>query len=120
MRKFPKTDKVSDLLKHAISNSFLFELEIEKLRWITITGVSVNKDLKIANVFYTALETAISKEEAQKLLDENVPKIKKYLSKNLRLKKIPDLIFKFDDVEEKAARIEEILSTIPKEKFNGE
>lgn len=119
MRKFPKTEKVSDLLKHAISNSFLFELEIEKLRWITITAVNVNKDLKMADVYYTVVESAIGREEAQKLLDENVPRIKKYLSQNLRLRKIPDITFKFDDVEEKAQRIEKILSEIPKEKKDG-
>lgn len=119
MRKFPKTDKVSDLLKHAISNAFLFELEIEKLKWITITGVTVNKDLKMAVVYYTALEPAIGKEEAQTLLDENVPRIKKYLSKNLRLRKIPDLEFKFDDVEEKAARIENLLSEISRDRGDG-
>jgi ribosome-binding factor A len=119
MRKFPKTEKVSDLLRHAISNSFLFELEIEKLRWITITAVNVNKDLKMAVVYYTVVESAIGREEAQKLLDENVPRIKKYLSSNLRLRRIPDLSFKFDDVEEKAQRIEKILNEIPKERKDG-
>lgn len=119
MRKFPKTEKVSDLLRHAISNSFLFELEIEKLRWITVTAVNVNRDLKTADVFYTVVESVIGREEAQKLLDENVSKIKKYLSKNLRLRKIPELSFKFDDVEEKAQRIEKILNEIPKERKDG-
>ncbi|MCX7831245.1 MAG: ribosome-binding factor A [Acidobacteria bacterium] len=77
MRKFSKTEKVSDLLKHAISNALLFELEVEKLRWVTITCVNVNKDLQIADVFFTVVESAISRDEAQKILDENVPKIKK-------------------------------------------
>lgn len=116
MRKFAKTDKVSDLLKHAISNAFIFELEIEKLRWVVITGVNVVKDLKNAEVFFTVVEPEITKDEAQKLLDENAPRIKKYLAENLRLRKIPELFFKFDDVEEKAQRIEKILSEFSKVK----
>lgn len=118
MKRYEKSEKISDLLKHAISNALLFELEVEELKWITITSVKMNKDNTIAEVFYLTVEPNIKREEAENLLKENLFRLKKYLSSKLRLKKFPELIFKYDEVEEKARRIEEIIEKIPK-KENG-
>ena len=120
MRRFAKTDKVADLLQHAISNAILFELEEEKLRWVAITLVRVNKDIKIAEVFYSVIEQKTNREEIEELLEKNLYKIKKYLSSNLRLRQIPELKFIYDDTEEKASKIEKILDEIKKGSSDGE
>ena len=120
MRKFSKSDKVSDLLRHAVSNALLFELNIEKLKWVTVTEVRVNKDMKVAEIFYTVLESQVTKDEALELIEKNAYLVKRYISQNLRLRHTPDLRFKYDDVEEKASHIEEILSKLPKRKEDGQ
>jgi ribosome-binding factor A len=120
MRRFPKTDKVSDLLRHAISNALIFEVQEEKLRWISITDVRVSRDIKIADVFYTVIETQVSKDDAAKLIEKNLAGLKRYLAHNLRLRQLPSLRFKFDDVEEKAQEIEALLAQISKGKKDGE
>lgn len=120
MRRFSKTDKISDLLRHAISNALLFELHVEKLKWISVTEVRVNRDAKIADVFYTVIESQVGKEEAADLLAEHLNELKKYLAGNLRLRQLPVLRFKPDDVEEKAQEIEKLLLQISKGKTDGE
>ena len=70
MRRFSKTDKISDLLRHAVSNALLFELQVEKLKWISITDVKVNRDVKIADIYYTVIESQVSREEAAALISK--------------------------------------------------
>jgi len=120
MRRFSKTDKISDLLRHAISNALLFEVQEEKLKWISVTEVKVNRDVKIADVYYTVIESQVTKEEAAKLLEKNLHGLKRYLAHNLRLRQLPVLRFKIDDVEEKAREIENLLQQIAKGKKNDE
>ena len=114
MRRFSKTDKVSDLLRHAIANALLFELQVEKLKWISITDVRVNRDVKIADVYYTAIESQVTKEEAAALISRHLPELKRFLARNLRLRQLPELRFKIDDVEEKAQEIDKLLLEISK------
>ncbi len=64
MRRFAKSDKVADLLRHAISNALLTELGDERLRWVTLTEVALNRDLSLAKVYYTVLEPALGRESA--------------------------------------------------------
>ena len=52
MRRFAKTDKVGDLVRHAISNALMREMEEPRLRWITVTEVKMSRDLAVARVFY--------------------------------------------------------------------
>lgn len=120
MRRFAKSDKIADLLRHAISNAFLFELQEEKLKWISITEVKVSRDAKTAEVFYTVLEAKVSKEEATSLIQSHMGGLKRYVAGNLRLRQMPDLRFKYDDVEEKARKIETILMEIAKGKKDGQ
>jgi len=120
MRRFSKNDKVSDLLRHAISNAMLFEMQEEKLKWVSITDVKLNRDAKIADVFYTVIESQVTKEEAAELISRHMPGLKKYLAHNLRLRQLPLLRFKIDDVEEKAREIDNLLQEISKGKKDGE
>lgn len=120
MRRFQKSEKIADLLKHSISNALLFEVEEEKLRWVSITAVKVNKDAKIAETYYAVVKGKISVEEASELISKNLYKIRRYISENLRLKQLPEIKFIYDDTEEKAERIEKILEDIRRGKKDDE
>ncbi len=115
MRRFAKTDKVADLIRHAISNAFLQELEDEALRWVTITEVQVSRDLSVAKVFYSVLEPRLSREDAVKALQANMRPLRAYLGRNLRLKQTPDLRFVFDETLERARHIEDLIESLHRE-----
>jgi len=115
MRRFAKTDKVADLLRHAISNAFLQELEDPSLRWITITEVVLSRDLSVAKIFYSVVEPNLTKEKARKALDENLRPLRSYLGRNLRLKQTPELRFQFDETQENAQHIEDLIRSLHKD-----
>jgi len=109
MRRFAKTDKVADLLHHAISNAFLQELEDPALRWITITEVVLSKDLSVAKVFYSVVEPNLTKEKAKRALEDSLKPLRAYLGRNLHLRQTPELRFQFDETQESAQHIEDLL-----------
>ena len=115
MRRFAKKDKVSDLLRHAISNAFLLELQDPDLRWITLTEVQLNRDLSVAKVYYTVLEQNLSREGAAKAITANMRDLRGYLAGKLRLKQLPELRFAYDDTYENARHIEELIESIHKD-----
>lgn len=115
MRRFAKSDKVADLLKHAISNTLLTRLGDERLRWIAVVEVRLTADLRHARVFYSVLDPPLSKEDAETALAENLKELRRYVAEHLRLRSAPELRFEFDESGERARRIEGILDDIRKE-----
>ncbi|MEJ2367782.1 MAG: 30S ribosome-binding factor RbfA [Acidobacteriota bacterium] len=112
MRKFAKSDKVADLLHHGVSNAFLTQVEDDRLKWVTVTEVSVTRDLSHAKIYYTVLEQNLSREDAREAIEENAGRVRRYLSRNLRLRQLPQMRFIFDDTADKAKRIEDILNSL--------
>jgi ribosome-binding factor A len=112
MRKFAKSDKVADLLRHAVSNAFLGELEDPRLRWIIITEVQLSRDFSVAKLYYTVVAPNLGLQEAEAALHENLRRLRSYLGRNLRLKQTPELRFIFDETQEKAERIEALLRSL--------
>ena len=107
--------KVNNLLKEEISK--LLQKEIQNGTFLTVTDVDTSPDLKRAEVWVSVYNR--EEEEAQKLLEEIAPSIQKALNKSLSLKYVPRIKFRIDKSPAHAARIEELLSQIKKEKESG-
>ena len=119
MRRFAKSDKVADLLKHAISNALLTGLGDERLKWVTVTEVSINNDLSLAKVYYTVLEPALTPESAEAAIADNMRELRRFLASRLRLKQLPVLAFNYDQAQESARRIDSLLASLNKETPSG-
>ena len=115
MRKFAKSDKVADLLRHAISNALLTQVEDERLRWIGVVEVRISPDFSHAKVFYSVMEPNLTREAAAEALKESSRAVRKYIAGNLRLRQVPELRFLYDDTQDRARRIEDILDQIARE-----
>lgn len=120
MRRFAKSDKVADLLHHAISNAFLQELEDPDLRWVTVTEVQLSRDLSVAKVFYTVTEPNLTREKARRAIDANLRRLRAYLGRNLHLRQTPELRFQFDETLESAQHIEDLLRSLHGESHGGD
>ena len=112
MRRFAKSDKVADLLRHGISNALLTALGDERLKWITVNTVDLTRDLSLAKVYYTVLEPALGREQAAQALEENLPALRRHLAAGLRLRQLPEIQMLFDETAERARRIEDLLQQV--------
>jgi ribosome-binding factor A len=107
---YKRADRVSDLLKKEISQLLLREVKDPHIGFITITDVEVSKDLQIAKVYYTILGDEKQLRESAQALKRVSRFIKRQLGKRLRMRYIPDIIFKYDHSLEYGNRINYILS----------
>ena len=106
---YRRADRVSDLLKEEISQMLLKEVKDPHIGFITITDVEVSKDLQVAKVFYTILGSEKQVSESAQALQRVSRFIKKQLGKRLRMRYIPDIIFRYDHSLEYGAKIDHIL-----------
>jgi ribosome-binding factor A len=82
---------------------------------LTLTGSELTRDSKVLYVFYSVLGTADDRRRKALILAANAREIRSLLFKRLRLKNVPELVFKFDDTPEKAAHIEELFNQLSSE-----
>lgn len=106
---YKRADRVSDLIKKEISQMLLKEVKDPHIGFMTITGVDVSNDLHLAKVFYTILGDQKQVRKSAQALNRVSPFIKRQLGKRLRLRYIPDIIFRYDYSLEYGSRIDNIL-----------
>lgn len=86
----------------------------DQIDYINITNVELSNDLSFSTVYYTILndEPEILS-LLEKLLEKNKSEIRKKLAEQIRnMKKIPMLIFKYDNSVTYGKKIEQLLNQI--------
>ena len=77
--------------------------------FITLTRVQVSPDLQQARVFYTSMGDAKARTETAKALHRATPFLRRQIGGALRLRRVPELDFRFDESIGHQDRIEQIL-----------
>jgi ribosome-binding factor A len=77
--------------------------------FITLTRVTVSPDLQIARVFYTTLGDPKARKDTAKALQRATPFLRRHIGGAIRLRRVPELEFRFDESIENQDRIEQIL-----------
>ena len=110
-----RSDKVSDLLKKEISTIITNNVKDPRLQNINITAVKVSDDIGIATVFYTVIGKSINKSKSnidRKVLDKLSGMIRSTLAKNIKIRRIPKINFRFDESIEYSENIERLLRNL--------
>lgn len=107
-------------MQKEISALLLKGLKDPRVGFVTITGVSVTPDMHLARVHYTVYGDETQRAETQKGLKSAVPFIRRELSRRLRLRYVPELIFEFDKALEYGNRIDSLLRQLNEEKTRSE
>jgi ribosome-binding factor A len=74
--------------------------------------VEVSKDLHLAKVFYTILGDERHLSESSDALQRVSPFIKRQLGKRLRMRYIPDILFRYDHSLDYGSKIDTILDQL--------
>ncbi|MDI6890744.1 MAG: 30S ribosome-binding factor RbfA [Thermodesulfovibrionales bacterium] len=116
MLPYKRSQRVRDLLREEIADIVIHRLKDPRIGFITVTGVDVTDDIKIARVYVSIL-----KDEERKTTLEILNSAKSFmrseLSKRLRMKFIPSIEFRLDTSIEYGNRIDKLLREI-EEKAN--
>jgi ribosome-binding factor A len=88
----------------------------EAIGFVTLTRVKVSPDLQLARVYYTSLGDERARVETRRALERATPFLRRHLGARLRLRRVPDLTFQFDQSVEQQDRIEQILLDLADER----
>lgn len=107
-RDFKRTDRVGAELRREIGLLVHAAVRDHGLPSVSVSDVEVTRDLDWATVWVTALQPERSA-EAVKALKELSVEFRRELSRSMRLRRVPELRFKYDDSVDKGERIETLL-----------
>jgi len=114
MLPYKRSQRVSDLIREEIADIIMNKIKDPRLGFITVTGVKITEDLKIATIYISILKEE-EKETAMEILNSAKGFIRTELSRRVRMKFIPALTFRIDESLEYGTRIEKLLKEIKKE-----
>ncbi|HET6420348.1 MAG TPA: ribosome-binding factor A [Geobacteraceae bacterium] len=109
---YKRSDKVAEAVHEFISGLLIKGLKDPRIGFVTITGVKVTDDLHLATVYYSVIGADDEKKSSEKALNSAKGFIRKEMGRSLRLRYVPDIIFRYDDSMDYAQRIESIIHEI--------
>jgi ribosome-binding factor A len=109
-----KQERLEKIIEREIGNILITSTKDDRLKFVTVTKVSLTGDLSIATVYYSIIGNEEQKANTSKNLLEAKGFIRSSLSKVLDIRKVPDLKFKYDESLEIGEKIEKILKDINK------
>ena len=104
--------RVNELLQRELSTLIQFKTRDPRLSMVTVTGVEVTADLKLAKVFVAAYGSDVEIKEILQGLARAKNYLRRELAQVVQLRHIPDLMFKYDTSIENAFRINSLLDQI--------
>lgn len=94
MTTFKRADRVADLIQCEISDILLKHVRDPRIGAVTITGVKVTDDLRLAKIYFVELAQDTIHAETLAGLEKATGFLKRELGKRLQLRCVPDLIFR--------------------------
>ena len=108
-----RIDRIEEQFRIELSEVIEREIQDPRIGLVTVTHVKVSPDLRHARVFVTVLGDAAQRKKTLEGLRSAASHVRRSLSKRLHhLRRIPELIFDYDESVEKGMRIEELLEQI--------
>ncbi len=107
-RRYPRTARVNELVREILADE-LERIDDDRLVLVTVMAVTVEPDLRHAQVVIDTPEGAARDEEVLAALAENRLRLQAAIGRQAKLKRTPLLAFAPDEVERAAARVEDVL-----------
>lgn len=118
-----RPDRVAEEIRHVISEVLSREVKDPGIGFVTITAVKISSDLGMARISYTTMGMAGTPAEHEKnkaatkaAIERVKPFLRRQLGQKMRLRRVPELNFHFDEGIAHQARVEEILIDIQKDR----
>jgi ribosome-binding factor A len=105
-----RPDRVADQIRQELSELLTRgEVHDPGIGFITLTRVQVSPDLQMARVFYTTLGDSKARRDTARALERATPFFRRQIGSRLRLRRVPEFEFRFDESIAHQDRIEQIL-----------
>lgn len=109
--EYQRADRVGDLLLELVSELLRKDIRDPRVGVVTLTAVKVSKDLRHARIYFNLLGGQNRKEVLAGLKSAS-GFIRSRVAKQLKLRFVPTIEFSYDDSQDEAQRIEELLKQV--------
>ena len=116
MAQGSRPDRVAEEIRQELGDLLAREVHDPGIRFVTLTRVKVSPDLQLARVFYTVIGDDRARQGTQKALDRATPFLRRQIGARIRLRRVPELRFQFDESIANQDRIERILLDLKAER----
>ena len=110
--EYQRSDRVGDLILEVISELLRKDIRDPRVQAVTLTGAKVSKDLRHARVYFNLLGGQNDRSEVLAGLKSATGFIRARVGKQLKLRFVPAIEFTYDDSEDEAQRIDELLKQV--------
>jgi ribosome-binding factor A len=111
-----RPERVQEAIREEVAKIIQHEIKDPRLGFVTVTRVELTRDLRFARIYFSALGDAKVKQKALKGLNSAKGTIKGMLAGKVKLKFMPDIMFKIDDSFENTKHIYDLLDKIKRER----
>jgi len=108
--------RLGERIQEELADILMRQASDPRLQSITITGVDVDRELAFATVYITATDAEDRAKEVLEGLESARGFLRSQLAARIQLRSFPQLRFRWDLTQIRAARIEELLEQIQDEK----
>ena len=111
-----KIDRLNNKFAQEISNIIHNEIKDKEVGFVTITEVRITNDLSFAKVYITTLND--NREKVLATLNKASGFIRTMLCDKVKIRKMPEIHFVYDESIEYGKKIDDIIERINNEKAN--
>ena len=108
-RPYPRTRQLDETVKEALAGILERQVTDPRLEFVTVTGVSVTRDMRYATVYVTAHGGSDRYADMLAGFESAKGRIRALLGERVRMKFLPELTFEVDDSVDEGARIDTAL-----------
>ncbi len=116
MAQGARPERVGEEIRHELGLLLTRAVQDPAVGFVTVTRVKVSPDLQLARVYYTRMGTEKERRDTQRALERATPFLRRHIGTRLRLRRVPELKFHFDQSVEHQDRIERILLDLADER----
>lgn len=105
-----RTRKVGEQLQRELAQVFQRDLKDPRIQWVTISGVKVTRDLTLATVYITVLNSEDQGKQEVTILTNATGFLRHEIGRRMRLRIVPHLKFVYDDSLDRGNRISKLIN----------
>jgi len=107
-KNYPRAERVEELARQVLGEA-VQELKDPRIGFVTVTGVKLSPDLKLARVFVSVLGTDDQREESIGAIQHATPHLRSIMGREIRMRHLPQLEILEDETAIYGERIEQLL-----------
>lgn len=112
MSQGSRPSRVGDQVRAEIADLLAREVHDPGIGFVTLTRVQISPDLQQARIFFTTLGDEKARSTSGRALERAAPFLRRKIGARLRLRRVPELRFVYDESIAGQDRIEQLLNEV--------